>query len=446
MGLDQLLSDGQPQPRLPVGPRAGLVATPEALEDIGQICRGDARPRVGHPDLHSAVHPPDGHGDPTSSRGVAQSVDQQIAQHLLQPVGIRLHGRQSGGQVRDQFDPLLRRLGTEVACGPLDQLLHLGRLFLDGQLPRLNQGQFPQIFHQTGEEHTLLVDGGDILGRGREDAIQQSLQVALNDAERGAQLVGDVGHHVAAQLLRPGQALGHGVEGMPHLPEFVLRPHLDPLAQVADGDPPGSGRQSAQRGSDLKEEERAHDQGDDPGSQPRQQKGAVDRTQELALQSRLPAGLDGGGDEGAHLLPVHHDGHPILPFRLGQFLPHQLSARISHHSARRIGQDQAVAHDSLHDPDAPACQPPRPHGRRPHHGHTPRRLQQALHVLPASCLSVVVGQERGQAQGVQLASFADVEVEMVGRDPVGQEVSGDHGDQDHQGKSAHQPEEEAIPH
>lgn len=59
---------------------------------------------------------------------------------------------------------------------------------------------------------------------------------ALNDRERGAQFVGDIGRHLAAQRLGPREALGHLVEGQSQVAQFVTGRDVYALSQVAGGD------------------------------------------------------------------------------------------------------------------------------------------------------------------------------------------------------------------
>ena len=53
MRQDELPVDRQPQPAAALGSRARAVAAPEAVENVGQIFRGDARARVADGDAHA---------------------------------------------------------------------------------------------------------------------------------------------------------------------------------------------------------------------------------------------------------------------------------------------------------------------------------------------------------------------------------------------------------
>ena len=69
----------------------------------------------------------------------------------------------------------------------------------------------------------------------REIAISQSFGVSLDDGERRAQVVGDVGRHLAASLVNTRQLGAHLVERRSQLSQFVLGANGDLLLQVALG-------------------------------------------------------------------------------------------------------------------------------------------------------------------------------------------------------------------
>ncbi len=88
MGLDQLAGDGQAQAAGAAGVGAGPVAAPESVEDVGKIFRRDAAAAVSDLYLDAIRCGPGSEGDATAGRCVAQGVYHQVAQHLVQPVGI----------------------------------------------------------------------------------------------------------------------------------------------------------------------------------------------------------------------------------------------------------------------------------------------------------------------------------------------------------------------
>ena len=96
------------------------------------------------------------------------------------------------------------------------------RLAQEGELPGLGLRQLLQVGHQPAEEHGFLVEVVHQRVVGRQQPVASRLQVAAQVGQRGAQLVRDVGDHVAAQLLLLRQAAGHRVERVGQLPDLVL--------------------------------------------------------------------------------------------------------------------------------------------------------------------------------------------------------------------------------
>ncbi len=86
-------------------------------------------------------------------------------------------------------------------------------------------------------------------------AVHDRLQAPLDQTQRGAQFVGDVGHHMSTQPLRLVQSIGHGVEGPPQPTNLVPGAHRHPLAQVASGDGLHCSSKIPNRGGDVKEED-----------------------------------------------------------------------------------------------------------------------------------------------------------------------------------------------
>ncbi len=70
------------------------------------------------------------------------------------------------------------------------------------QLPSISQGELAQVIHQAGKQTSLVIKACNLCLVQRIDVIQDSLQVALQHAERGTQFVGYISHQVLAQLFR----------------------------------------------------------------------------------------------------------------------------------------------------------------------------------------------------------------------------------------------------
>jgi len=89
------------------------------------------------------------------------------------------------------------------------------------ELSRFGEGESLQVVHEAGEEASLIQCVVDVFGRGLIDAIHDAFEVALNDVERRAEFVSDVGGEVAA-LLRGAFEFGdHFVEALDEIAEHV---------------------------------------------------------------------------------------------------------------------------------------------------------------------------------------------------------------------------------
>src|SRR5689334_11433526 len=73
----------------------------EALEDIGQLGLGDARPLVAHRELHSALVTGDRQGDRRAKRGIFERIREQVCQHLTDTVDIYRYLDRLGGGFED---------------------------------------------------------------------------------------------------------------------------------------------------------------------------------------------------------------------------------------------------------------------------------------------------------------------------------------------------------
>lgn len=108
MYFDQGFGNSQTQARLPVPLLARFIGPVEAVEDIGQIFGRNAAAGIVHLQRHFGFTGAGRQDDLSSSRGVTQSIVDQIAQNLSHTIWVR----RNGGQVttglddeRDVFPP-----------------------------------------------------------------------------------------------------------------------------------------------------------------------------------------------------------------------------------------------------------------------------------------------------------------------------------------------------
>ena len=112
---------------------------------------------------------------------------------------------------------------TSSDAGPRARLVHaggdvaderddVGGLALERQRAGIRQRQRPQILDQPRQHMRFLEQLRELPIVARIDAVEQTFEAALQDRQRRAQLVRDVGHQVAPQAVGVLQPLGHRVE------------------------------------------------------------------------------------------------------------------------------------------------------------------------------------------------------------------------------------------
>lgn len=79
-------------------------------------------------------------------------------------------------------------------------------------------GEGLQVLNHPAQPDRLFVQGGSLLRGVWPEAVEQRLRVGLQDRDRGAQLVGDVGDQVPPQLLLGSQSISHLVKGVGQFP------------------------------------------------------------------------------------------------------------------------------------------------------------------------------------------------------------------------------------
>ena len=89
------------------------------------------------------------------------------------------------------------------------------------ELSRFGEGESLQVVDEAGEESRFIQCVVEVFGRGLIDAIHDAFEVALNDVERRAEFVGDVGGEVAALLFGAFEFADHFVEALDEIAEHV---------------------------------------------------------------------------------------------------------------------------------------------------------------------------------------------------------------------------------
>src|SRR5512134_1480384 len=128
----------QSQAEAEPGMRAGARAVPlmEALEEMGQLLLGDSLSGVADDDLDMRIGTLQMDLHSTALRREFHGVDQEVPDHLLQPV--RVAGDPDGAGVQHALKPYLLRVGGRphrVDCCP-DDRLEVDRAYVEAHLPR----------------------------------------------------------------------------------------------------------------------------------------------------------------------------------------------------------------------------------------------------------------------------------------------------------------------
>ncbi len=145
MGRHQVPGNRQAQPRAAGLARARPVGPVETVEDVGQVFRFDATPRVAHRDRDHETAAGSRDRDAAAGGRVCDGVVQQIAQHLPDAFGIHIHEGQAGRQLAVQGHALRFGLRLEHGGRLRDDRRQRGGLAHEGQLPGFCLRQLLQI-------------------------------------------------------------------------------------------------------------------------------------------------------------------------------------------------------------------------------------------------------------------------------------------------------------
>ena len=216
---------------------AGGVAAIEPLEDLRQLLRGDARPRVGQGQGAAAGLALHADGDGAALGGVLDGIVAQDAHDLFDHAPIGLHhavvgGGEDEGVLRGDHDGLLVQLA--------DHVQHVEAGHLHHQCLLVMPGQEQQTLHQ-------FLHAGGLLGNGVDALVQDGLvilapaaehvHIPLNHRDGRAQLMAGVGDELLLAVVAALNAVQHGVDDRGQLLQFVLHArHVDAVAQVAGGE------------------------------------------------------------------------------------------------------------------------------------------------------------------------------------------------------------------
>ena len=246
---DDLLADGQPQPRAWNVPGMGFIRFVEPLPDIGDVLLGDAVALVRHRQHRTLLgvwhHLEPDHG---RIRGILHGVVPQDHHQLIQPVPVAVH-QQLVVHVLLQPDVPFLGPALQHAAYALHDLAQGDGFHLFALAP-LQPADVQQFLDEPLQPLGLVVDQVAVflhILRIGDGAVRQGLVVALDDGDGCAQLVAYIGHEIPAHLLHlPAlqhellQVTAQGIQAAAQVGDLVVAVHRHLQGIVPGGD--GFGR------------------------------------------------------------------------------------------------------------------------------------------------------------------------------------------------------------
>ena len=274
MLLEDGFGDGKPQTgALLARVRAGAVVP---VKDIGQVGGGNARAMILHLYPH-ALRAAEGAQDKNAVLAdVVHGVAQQIVQRALHHVRVGVDRQFLLRQFQLQLPAVLGADGVVALAHLVAQLPHvkvhpLTLIGAAGHLAQLHhagdqRGQAVGLVHD--DVHLLVPVGFIVAGQ-----IAHRLGIALDEGQRGAQVVGDVGQQIALHLHRVLHLLGHVVKVPGKVAQLVVAAVVHLHGVVAQRHlPRGAGKLAQRLCEPLAEQpRRRHGKAEDQRRRQRQQ-------------------------------------------------------------------------------------------------------------------------------------------------------------------------------
>src|SRR5260370_13693606 len=209
VAVDEVFDNRKPQPGAALFTRACFVHTVKSLEHPLERSRGNPRTVVGdkHFDL-AAIHAAATNGDGAAIPAIFDRVIHEVAQNLLEPAGV---GAQSYvGRLVQQLGVLGSRPGLEVGKHAFYQRMEGDGLQVEYYAAGFEGGNRQQVFDEQAQSLGVAGDGleefdGDF--RIVAGAVQEGLDIALDERERRAQFMAYVSHESRAGRLQLVEAV-----------------------------------------------------------------------------------------------------------------------------------------------------------------------------------------------------------------------------------------------
>ena len=262
--LDRFLYDGQSKAGAALVFPAGGVCLVEALPDLVQRFPGDADAVVPDGDIDLVA--PVRRLDRDAGIRVAEldGVVDEVVEHLLDLLPVRVHVEMAGSQEKLDGDPPLCTDPLKGGGRVLDDFVDVEDLLVQHQVPAVELVQGQQILGQIGQTLGLKEDDVQVflLHFRRDRAVRHGLHISLDGCEGRAEIVGYVCHEFLLVILHIPQLCGHVVEGGGQVSHLVLGGDGDLVVQVAGGVLGGCLRDPAQGPVDEELEGQQHQEGE----------------------------------------------------------------------------------------------------------------------------------------------------------------------------------------
>jgi len=173
---------------------ARLVGFRESVEQVRKNLGCDAWSPIDDREHDSVAPALTGDHDVATCRCVAQSVGDEVAEHLADPQRVELDQRQIIRRLDSQPHTGLGRQRLERGGDFLGEDREVGRLEMEGKGAGLRKGQRSEILGRARSAIRISSTAAGQMGFiGRVDAVDHRFELALQDRQRSAQLVADIG-------------------------------------------------------------------------------------------------------------------------------------------------------------------------------------------------------------------------------------------------------------
>ena len=204
VGFDGAVDDAEAEAGAFDGAAVMLISPEEALEDEGQIVGGDAGAVVANFEDAFGFAPLAGEGDDEAGLQVLfEGVFDEVGEDLVPVKAVALEEAVFLGEIEHEACVPLFMHGGEVIDGVLHALADLEGLGIQGRGGVFEAGDAEHVLGEAGEALAVLLHGIEAAGE-QGGGVPQGLDVAIDDGERGTQLVGGIGDEVPADLLGEG--------------------------------------------------------------------------------------------------------------------------------------------------------------------------------------------------------------------------------------------------